>query len=93
VLYSPCIIFGVAASQQLLLISKWLICLPLTHVLALLLMLPLLQSVGVAAPEDAAAGVAITNSFGMPSMARDFLMADIPAAQAALRPGQVGIPN
>jgi hypothetical protein len=33
--------------------------------------------------------VAITNSFGMPSMDRDFLLADIPAAQAALQPGQV----
>jgi hypothetical protein len=50
----------------------------------------LLQSVGLAPHADAAAGVAITNSFGMPSMARDFLLADIPAAQAALRPGQVG---
>jgi hypothetical protein len=55
----------------------------------LLLLLLLLQSVGGAAPEDAAAGVAITNSFGMPSMDSGFLMADIPAAQAALRPGQV----
>ena len=33
--------------------------------------------------------IAITNSFGMPSMDRDFLLKDIPAAQAALGPGQV----
>eukprot|EP00878_Enallax_costatus_P026126 GHUV01028007.1.p1 GENE.GHUV01028007.1~~GHUV01028007.1.p1 ORF type:complete len:220 (+),score=54.83 GHUV01028007.1:206-865(+) len=33
--------------------------------------------------------IAITNSFGMPSMTRDFLQQDIPAAQAALGPGQV----
>lgn len=53
-------------------------------------------------PQDAAAAavggaagvclqphVAITNSFGMPSMDRAFLMKDIPAAKAALGPGQV----
>jgi hypothetical protein len=33
--------------------------------------------------------VAITNSFGMPSMDRGFLLADIPKAAAALAPGQV----
>jgi hypothetical protein len=33
--------------------------------------------------------VAITNSFGMPSLGREALMADIPAAQAGLGPGQV----
>jgi hypothetical protein len=33
--------------------------------------------------------VAITNSFGMPSMDRQFLLADIPKAAAALAPGQV----
>jgi len=34
---------------------------------------------------------AITNAFGMPSMAPDYLSADIPVAQAALAPGQVRI--
>lgn len=34
--------------------------------------------------------VAITNSFGMPSMDREFLLGDIPRAAAALGPGQVG---
>jgi hypothetical protein len=33
--------------------------------------------------------VAITNSFGMPSMDRQYLLKDIPAAAAALGPGQV----
>jgi hypothetical protein len=40
-----------------------------------------------AAPSPAA--VAITNSFGMPSMDAQFLLQDIPAAAAALGPGQV----
>lgn len=59
-----------------------------------------LQAAGVEQPDEAAAtAVAITNSFGMPSMDAAFLMADIPAAQAALRPGQLlvvsvtGTPN
>ena len=33
--------------------------------------------------------VAITNSFGMPSMDQQYLLQDIPAAAAALGPGQV----
>lgn len=60
------------------------------HLLLHISLLLLLQAAGVEQPDEAAAtAVAITNSFGMPSMDAAFLMADIPAAQAALRPGQV----
>ena len=41
-------------------------------------------------PQDVAS-LAATNSFGIPSMDKDFLMADIAAANASLAPGQVMI--
>lgn len=47
---------------------------------------------GIVHPIDKPTGeLAITNSFGMPSMGRDFLLEDIAKAQSSLHPGQAMI--
>jgi hypothetical protein len=71
----------------LLLLLLVLIAVGAAVALSLLLLLLLLQVTQVE-PSDPH-HIAITNSFGMPSMDRDFLLKDIPAAKAALNPGQV----
>jgi len=48
------------------------------------------HTAAAAAAAGQLSSLAITNSFGMPSMDRDYLLRDIPRAAAALGEGQVG---